>query len=186
MSPNLESTATLLAKVRNGDGHARERLCTIYLPILTKWARGRLPIYARNVSETDDMVQTSLINALNNLGKFVQMHEGAFLAYLRKILLNCIRLEIRKSSNKSNETLTDNEIKDPQASQLEMAIGNEVIEKYEKALTRMDPRSREAVILRIEFGYTFAETAAAMNFSSANAARMKISRALLKLADKML
>jgi RNA polymerase sigma-70 factor (ECF subfamily) len=61
MIQNLESTATLLAKVRNGDGSARERLCSINLPILTRWAHGRLPTYARNLSETDDMVQTCLI-----------------------------------------------------------------------------------------------------------------------------
>ena len=185
MNTQLESTATLLAKVRNGDGSARERLCAFYLPILTKWAHGKLPSYARNISETDDMVQTCLINALDKLDQFVPMHEGAFLAYLRKILLNNIRLEIRKLSNKVTHTDFQDNLQNPQASQHEIAVGNEVIERYERALTRMDPTSREAVILRVEFGYTFAETATAMNFSSANAARMKISRALLQLANNM-
>ncbi len=187
MSTELESTATLLAKVRNGDGGARDRLCSIYLPILTRWAHGRLPKFARDLSETDDIVQTSLINALKSLDTFVPMHEGAFLAYLRKILLNNIRLEIRKKSSQMDKTQfqDDAENQNQQNSQLEIAVGNEVLDKYERALSQMDRSSREAVILRVEFGYTFAETAAAMNFSSANAARMKVSRALLTLAKRM-
>ena len=185
MSIDLESTATLLAKVRNGDDAARERLCSIYLPILTKWAHGRLPTYARNISETDDLVQSSLINALKSLDKFVPEHEGAFLAYLRKILLNNIRMEIRKLSSRLDTTQFHDNTENQQSSQIEIAVGNEVLDKYEMALANMDKSSREAVILRVEFGYTFAEISTAMNFTSANAARMKVSRALLKMAKKM-
>ncbi len=185
MSNDLESTATLLSRVRNGDDAARERLCRIYLPILTKWAHGRLPHYVRNVYETDDVVQTSLINALKSLDKFVPMHEGAFLAYLRKILLNSIRMEIRKQSSRIDTTQFHENAENQQSSQLEIAVGNEVMDKYESALTQLDKSSRESVILRVEFGYTFAEIATAMNFSSANASRMKVSRALLKMARVM-
>ena len=96
MTDKLESTATLLVKVHAGDKIARERLCETYLPLLTRWAHGRLPKYARDLSETDDLVQISLINALDSLSSFTPKHEGAFLAYLRKILLNNIRMEIRK------------------------------------------------------------------------------------------
>jgi len=187
MSLDLESTATLLNRIRSGDDAARERLCRIYLPLLTQWAHGRLPVFARDMSETDDLVQSSLISALNKLDSFKPMHEGAFLAYLRKILLNNIRLEIRKQTNNMDKTQfkDHNEAQNGQSSQLEMAVGHELVEKYEMALTQMDQTSRQAVILRVEFGYTFSEVSVAMNLSSANAARMKISRALLKLARKM-
>lgn len=49
----------------------------------------------------------------------------------------------------------------------------------------MSKQARETVILRVEFGYSYPEIATAMNYASANSARMMVSRALLKLADNM-
>jgi DNA-directed RNA polymerase specialized sigma subunit, sigma24 homolog len=93
MVSEIESTATLLGKVKNGDDDARNRLCALYLPMLQRWAHGRLPGYVRDVAETDDMVQSTLIKALHKLDDFQSQHEGAFLAYLRTTLLNQIRMK---------------------------------------------------------------------------------------------
>ncbi len=187
MSTNLESTAFLLSKAKNGDSAARETLCSIYVPVLTKWAHGRLPLYARDLSETDDLVQISILKALDKLETFNPMGEGAFLAYLRKILLNSIRSEIRRYGNKSNKTssIDDVELIDEDSTLLEKAVGLEIIEKYEVALSNLSEQPREAIILRVEFGYTFPEIAVAMNCNSANAARMIVTRALHKLAENM-
>ena len=187
MTEQLESTATLLVKVQAGDNEARDRLCKTYLPLLTRWTHGRLPAYERDLAETDDLVQVSLIKALDSLDSFTPKHEGAFLAYLRKIMLNNIRMEIRKFTRQSKKTkiVHDIELSDPQASLIEKAIGAELMEKYEKALTHMSSESREAVILRVEFGFSYPEIAEAMNCTSANAARMTVSRALLNLSEKM-
>ncbi len=186
MSTQLESTATLLVKAKSGDDSARDRLCSIYIPILTKWAHGRLPVYARDLSETDDLVQSSLINALNKLDSFVPEHEGAFLAYLRKILLNNIRMELRRISNKKDKAEYDGKSsQSEQSTALDVAIGSEMVENYEQALTKMSKAARETVILRVEFGYSYPEIAVAMNYQSANAARMMCSRALTSLAERM-
>lgn len=187
MRPKLESTATLLAKVKDGDQLARDQLCSTYLPMLRRWAHGRLPSYARDLAETDDMVQNTLIKALSKLDSFDAIREGAFLAYLRKILLNNIRMEIRRFSNQ-NALLKEQYNVDEEAqnsSALEQAIGTEVVEKYERALTRISDQAREAVILRVELGYSFPEIATAIECSSANSARMIVSRSLLKLAENM-
>ena len=187
MVSELESTATLLAKVKNGDAAAREQLCALYLPILNRWAHGRLPQYARGTAETDDMVQLSLIKALDKLDAFVPIREGAFLAYLRKILLNNIRIEIRKTSRQGNNVFysDQSELIDEQSSVVEQAVGTEIVERYEKALTGLNEQSREAVMLRVEFGFSYPEVAAAIDCNSANAARMIVSRALVKLAELM-
>jgi len=187
MSTNLESTAFLLSKAKNGDSAARETLCSIYIPVLTKWAHGRLPLYARDLSETDDLVQISLLKALDKLETFNPMGEGAFLAYLRKILLNNIRSEIRRYSRASGKvSIEDNlDLVDDDSTLLEKAVGLEIIEKYEIALSNISEQSREAIILRVEFGYTFPEIAVAMNLNSGNAARMIVTRALHKLAESM-
>ena len=93
---NLESTATLLTRVRAGDEDARERLVVRYLALMKRWAHGRVPARARRFADTDDLVQTTLLRALNAVPHFEPRREGAFLAYLRKILLNQLRTALQR------------------------------------------------------------------------------------------
>jgi len=60
-SDDLESTTSLLEKIRHGDSQARERLIARYRPLLLRWAHRRLPDYARQLCDTDDLVQDTLI-----------------------------------------------------------------------------------------------------------------------------
>ncbi len=163
MSQSLESTATLLQQVVDGSDQARERLCQHFLPILTRWAHGRLPNYARDLSDTQDLVQTAPIRALDQVDSFESLREGAFLAYLRTTLLNHIRMEIRRVTRRNRHGFADSELEptDPEASVLSEAIGLDVLERYEAALMTLTDKAREAVMLRVEFGYSFPEIAAA-------------------------
>src|SRR4249920_1526604 len=95
-SQPLESTLSLLERIRCGDAAARERLVARCLPVLRAWAHGRLPPHARGLADTDDVVQITLIRALNHLESFEYRHDGALLAYLRQGVLNAIRQEIRR------------------------------------------------------------------------------------------
>lgn len=185
MDMQPESTATLLIRVRQGDEDARERLCASYLPRLMRWAHGRLPGYARDVMETADLVQSTLLSALGRLDQFENRHEGAFLAYLREILLNCIRSEIRKLSKRNSwETLDESQC-DPFPSPVEQVVGRDKLGRYEEALKQLPEKQRAAVILRIEFGFSHQEVADALECPSAGAARMLVSRALARLSEVM-
>src|SRR5215471_13150202 len=93
-SSPLESTSLLLEKVRSGDSVARERLFARVLPALTRWAHQRLPSGMRDLSETEDLVQLSVMRALGRLESFQAEREGAFLAYLRQILKNLVKDEM--------------------------------------------------------------------------------------------
>ncbi len=187
MDQPLESTASLLQQVAEGDEQARERLCRQFLPLLTRWAHGRLPHYARDLSETQDLVQGALISALDKVEDFDALREGAFLAYLRKILLNNIRMEIRRVTRRNAHGFADAEAEpeSPDASILSEVIGVDVLERYEAALMTLTDKAREAVILRVEFGYSFPEIALATDAPSANSARMLVSRSLVQLAEAM-
>jgi RNA polymerase sigma-70 factor, ECF subfamily len=175
-------TEVLLDRARRGDAVAREELLARLLPRLRGWAHGRLPGRARGSVDTDDLVQVTLIKAVDRLDSFEPRHEGAFLAYLRRILLNQLRDEIRRTVP-GRETVTE-EIPDT-LSLVEEAIGKQVLERYEEALQKLDARQREAVILRIEFGYRHDEVAEAVGCASANAARMLVSRGLMRLAEAL-
>ena len=183
--PDLESTAALLELAREGDDQARDRLLSRFLPILQRWAHGRLPGYARDLLETDDLVQVTLLRALDRLKEFEPRREGAFLAYLRRILINQLRDEIRRVSRRpTKESLSRAPMKGGN-SPLEDLVGRETLEKFETALHRLPQEQQEAVILRIEFGFTHQEIADAVGSPSANAARMMVARSLVRLAEDM-
>ncbi len=72
-----ESTASLLDLVGDGDKSARERLVRRYLPALHRWARGRLPSYARDLNDTHDLVQVCFSKALDRVRGFQPQKDGA-------------------------------------------------------------------------------------------------------------
>jgi RNA polymerase sigma-70 factor (ECF subfamily) len=181
--PSVESTSVLLARVRAGDAAARERLVARYLPLLRRWAHGRLPGYARGAIDTDDLVQNTMLRALDRVGEFEPRREGAFLAYLRRTLLNALRDEIRRSRRRPAGEQLGDELADALPSAVEQAIGKQLVERYEAALETLQENQREAVILSVEFGYSPPEIAAAIGSPSANAARMVVARALVRIAE---
>ena len=180
-----DTTAALLRSVRAGDSAALERLCARYLPQMRSWATGRLPLWARDALDTDDLVQDTLINTLRHLDHFEIRREGALQWYLREALRNRIREEIRRASARPKVTELGAAQADPGPSPLEQAVGNEMLRRYESALQQLNEDEREAVMLRIELGHTYAEIATATGKPSADAARMAVQRAVAKLAREM-
>ncbi|MCA9759682.1 MAG: sigma-70 family RNA polymerase sigma factor [Candidatus Eisenbacteria bacterium] len=180
----MESTAALIGRVRAGDSLAREALVARYLPLLRRWAHGRLPGHARSLIETGDLVQLTLVRALQRLDTFEPRGEGAFLAYLRHALMNQIRNEVRRSTQaRAREAAVAGAAPEPSA--LEELVGKAVIEQYEAALLSLPPRMQEAVILSLELQLSHKQVAEAIGSPSANAARMVVSRALARLAEAM-
>jgi RNA polymerase sigma-70 factor (ECF subfamily) len=171
----------LLTLARAGDGGARERLFARFLPKLEQWAHRRLPPSARGLADTDDLVQVTLVRALNRLDAFEPRREGAFLAYIRTILLNVVREEIRRARPLMRREELDGREPSRSRSQLDELIGAETLARYDQGLARLSEEQREAVILRLEFGYSHAEVAEALGKSSPDAARMTVARALAAL-----
>lgn len=178
----LDSTAELLGRARSGDTRAEQALLTRFLPLLQRWARGRLPGTARDLAETDDLVQVSLLRAVRRLDSFEPRREGAFLAYLRKIVLNAIREECRRSASRGNVEDRFANFVVPDAP---VPSNNPTLASYEAGLGTLSERQREAVILRLEFDYSYAQIAEAIDSPSEDSARMVVKRALLRLASEM-
>jgi RNA polymerase sigma factor (sigma-70 family) len=178
----VESTATLLRRVRSGDGNAKDRLCTLYLPILRRLAAGQMPRQHRDLVDTADLAQITLIRVLDQIDSFQPRHEGAFLCYLRQALVSAIRDEIRRSKRRGGGVSDD--IDDLEWRPLVAeSVGLETLVEYEQALAKLSADDREAVLLRFEFGLSFQEIAEATERASADAARMAVKRALAALAE---
>lgn len=180
-----DSTLVLLERAQAGDGAALERLCARYLPRLKRWAHGRLPHESRDLVDTDDIVQDTLLRTIRNVGAFEPRREGAFQAYVREALANRIRDEARRVRRRPPHNEPASDPAAPGPSPLEEAIGAEALEQYEAALHRLRDEERAAIIARIELGLPYDEVADALSKPSADAARMAVGRALLRLAKEM-
>jgi len=180
-----ESTFHLLDRARAGDQEALDRLFARHLKPLQRWASGRLPRWARDLADTDDLVQHTLLHTLRTIQDFQPHHVGALQAYLRQAVLNRIRDELRRNGRQPPNTELDEVQLASRDSPLEEAIGREAVERYERALARLKPEEREAIIAKVEMGYSYVELAETLGKPTPDAARKAAQRALVRLAEEM-
>jgi RNA polymerase sigma factor (sigma-70 family) len=181
----LPSSLTLLERAQAGDRAALDSLIARYLPRLQRWASGRLPRWARDMADTQDLVQETLFQTFKRIERFEPRGEGALLAYLRQAILNRVREELRRAKRRPPRSALDSEAEDNARSPLEEAIGQEALERYERALAMLRREDRELVVARIELGYTNQEIAELLDKPTPNAARMAVERAVIRLAKEM-
>jgi RNA polymerase sigma factor (sigma-70 family) len=183
--PTADTTVELLIRAKRGDSDALEQLFAREIPLLRRWASGRLPRWARDIADTPDLVQETALQTFKHLATFEPRGDGALQAYLRQALVNRIRNELRRASSRPAPMELDSGVADEGTSPLEAALAQQTVERYESGLARLKPEEREAIVTRVEFGLTYAEVAEVLGKSSADAARMAVVRALVRLARDM-
>ena len=181
----LDTTFELLDRARSGDAGAMDRLFARHLKPLQRWISGRLPRWARDMADTDDLVQDTLLQTFKRIECFEPRRVGALQAYLRQAVLNRVRDEVRRKGRRPDSIDLDGVELGGDDSPLEQAIGREAVENYERALQRLRPEEREAIIARVELGYSYEALAEALAKPSVDAARKTAQRALLRLAEEM-
>lgn len=179
------STLTLLTRARAGDAEALDHLFSRYLPLLRRWAAGRLPRWARDLADTPDLVQETLLQVFKKVEGFEHRGEGAFHAYLRQALMNRIRNEVRNAGRRPDRSELDSGVPADDISPLEAAIGAEAAERYEAALQRLSDDDRELIVARLEMGLDYSELAAVTGRPSRDAARMAATRAVARLLEEL-
>ena len=176
------TTLRLLARARAGDAAALNEVFARTAPALRRWAHGRLPRWARDLADTDDLVQDTMIRTLKQIDVFEYRTDGALQAYLRQAVMNRIRNEIRRSHRHPSPDPLEAAVAATDLSPLEELIGRQTVDAYERALNDLPRQDREAVIGRVELGLSYEDLAKALERPSADAARMAVGRALVKLA----
>jgi RNA polymerase sigma-70 factor (ECF subfamily) len=180
-----ESTFDLIDRARAGDERAIERLFVRHLKPLQRWASGRLPKWARDLADTQDLVQDVLLQTFKRIDQFEVRRVGALQAYLRQAVVNRVRDELRRKARQPDATDLDGLEMEGSPSPLEEAIGREAVDRYQRALQRLKPEEREAIIGRIEMGYSYEELAQVLGKPTGEAARKAAQRALVRLAEEM-
>lgn len=180
-----ETTVELLNQAKAGNGEALDRLLERCLPPLQRWAHGRLPASSRGMLETADIVQEAVISAMRNIGTFEPRHQGALQAYLRRAVINRIRDVIRRTKRRPSQVELPEDLKAEGTSPIDAVLGEERTALYDAALERLSEEDQEAIIGRIELGYSYQDLAVVLGRSSADAARMAVTRALKRLAKEL-
>ncbi len=179
------TTLYLVDRVKRGDQEALALLMERFLPRLQRWASGRLPGGVRDLADTSDLVQDVLLQSFRKIEGQDFGRDGALQAYLRQAILNRIRDEFRKARRRPDVAELESAQADEGPSPLEAAIGRQALDRYEAVLAALRPGDREAIIARIELGFTYDEVARLLGKSNANAARMAVERALARLVEQL-
>jgi RNA polymerase sigma-70 factor (ECF subfamily) len=178
---STDETLQLVHRVRAGDQEALAALMARFLPRMRRWASGRMPVALRDFADTSDFVQDVLLQSFQKVEHLQVDREGGLQAYLRQAVLNRIRYEFRRAGRRPEAVELDAAHPDGGPSPLEAAIGRAELDRYERALATLKPQEREAVIARLELGFTYDEVAKLVGKPNANAARMAVERALARL-----
>ena len=181
----LLATVELLRLAKEGDQQALEQILARYVPRLRRWASGRLPVRARSLMDTGDLVQETLLRVLTGLDRIEVRGPGGFQAYVRQAVLNRIRDEVRWTNRRPGPDGVPESLENPAPSPLENAIGGDLLDRYERALATLKEPERELLHLRIELDFDYEEIAAMTGKSSRDAVRMAVQRALARLAEAM-
>ncbi len=183
--PRFESTLTVLERARDGDPDAALVLLERTVAPLRRWAKGRLPAFARAGADTEDVVQDVVVRALGGIKRFEHRTVDALQAYLRESVRNRIRDEIRRVMRRGVGEQLPDDLPADSHSPVEQMILREGSERYLLALRKLKPRDRIAIIYRLEHRYRFDEIASRMGKTSPDAARMAVSRALKRLTAEL-
>ncbi|HEX5032271.1 MAG TPA: sigma-70 family RNA polymerase sigma factor [Candidatus Eisenbacteria bacterium] len=153
-----------------------------FLPRLHNLVRGyTIPAHLRVLHDVDDIVMRVVERVDPKLTSFKYEREGAFLRYLRVVTRRYI-ISITRSRAPATEELPANLRATGLNPELE-AIRRDQRRAFERALGILKPLQREAVVMALEYRFTFKEIAMELDLPSENAARMMVHRAMLKIAE---
>lgn len=184
-TPAADATIRLLERARHGDREALNDLFARHIPALRRWASGRLPRYARDLADTHDLVQETVLQVFKRVETFEPRGDGALQAYLRQALMNRIRNEFRRARRRGPSEELDEYAPSDVTSPIDAAIRHEQLDRYQAALSRLSEPERDLIVARVELGLTYEEAAVMLGKSSWDAARKATARALLRLATEL-
>jgi RNA polymerase sigma factor (sigma-70 family) len=172
----------LLARAQRGDANALERLVLRYLPRLRRWAR-RLPSWVRSATDTSDIVHDVILHTLSRVDVFQPQSRRALAGYLRAAVRNRIADEQRRALRWMTDPTVET-LPSQAPTPLQLAIDAETERRYRAALNQLGRRDRDLIVAHLELDYTHAQLGCMIG-RSPHAARMALSRAIGRLAERM-
>lgn len=179
------SMVRLFIEMRQGDASATNRLFSRLIPDLKWWATGKLPSWARGRMDTDDLVQEALTGVFRRRDHLEPRRKEAIRAYLKRSILNRIRDEVRRARMVEVPGPVGADAVSPDRSPLDQAISAENHTRYVVALKRAPETDQQLIVGRVDLDYSYEQLALVTGKPTADAARMALRRALVRLAREM-
>lgn len=199
MGHPFRETVDLVRRARGGDHGALNRLLDRYQARVRGLVRARLGPALRRGIESSDAVQEVMVDVLRGIDRFEMRDEDAFVRWLGRIVENRLRRQARHlhaarrdrgrevplggSGSRSGRRAPDPA--NPDAGPAELAERRELVKRVTEAEATLELRQRE-VLRKRRGGASWSEVAAAMDFTSAEAARLyhfRAKTALLRAAS---
>jgi RNA polymerase sigma-70 factor (ECF subfamily) len=141
------------------------------------------PLWRR--ADVDDLVQLTFLRALRRYCDFEMRTSAEFQHYLRRILLNLTRDEIR-SARRAPESVELGDIAvDRTPSSLDVMLGREASRRFREAVRTLPERSRFALLARLERGLSYEEIARLISAPGPAASRAVVARSVQRVAKAM-
>ena len=188
-------TFELIRRAREGDKNALEKLFSDYYPITLRIVELRLGRRIRGITESEDVVQDSLLDVFKGLDHFEMHSEGDFKNWLAHIVENNIRDRFRRARAEKRGAGREKRFADIPSTVLSRvllrgtgpspskeAAARELEARLEHVLMNVleDPY-REVIILRSLCGMSYEEAAKSMGYEKTSTVRSLYSRAMEKL-----
>jgi RNA polymerase sigma-70 factor (ECF subfamily) len=191
-----QKTRELVTLAKDGNKTALNQLYTVYAERVRWMIRFRMSKELRSKLESMDVVQDTLIHALNGLGGFTYKNEGDFVRWLSKIAENELRGSLKKLHADKRDirrevgigtygpTPTSEAVGAPgpiQATTPSVILSKkEDLSKLEEAIDELKPEYREVIVLAKIEGLSYKKIGERVG-KSADAVGMLLSRAMVAL-----
>src|SRR5207247_2660140 len=179
------SKAASLVRAQQGDRRALEAFFAHHLPQLRKWTRLRVPRWIERRTDADDLVQLAAVKLLQRLHRLSPSRIDSVQAYLRQTVLNLVRDEVRRIGRSPDHIPVTDEEESGEPSALDRLVGHATWQSYRRALARLGPRDRAAVIGRVQKGWSYEQLRTRLHVATANTARVVTHRAIERLVGLM-
>ena len=94
---NFSTTAMLLRQLKEGNKSSSKELFALYQPAFLKWTHSRIPTQAKELMDSQDMVQNTLLLVFNSIDTIRTKIAISFFSYIRSIFINQSKQEIRQN-----------------------------------------------------------------------------------------
>jgi RNA polymerase sigma-70 factor (ECF subfamily) len=189
-------TLALIQAAQTGDRDAEQELFARYLDRVRQIVGLRMGRKASELTELDDIVQETLLDAFVSLDRFEAKSEGAFLNWLATLAENNVRDQVRRSQalkrgggqvqpSGGSSVLHASAFAGFEATPSQVAVGHELQTRIEEALLALPERSRRVIELRSLCGMGFDEITREMDLGVESSARSLYSRAMGELSSKL-
>ncbi len=188
-------TETLLAQVREGDPSAAGRLLVLYASRLRQMVSARMEPQLAVRVDPSDVVQETLLVALQKLPQYVRERPLAFYPWLRQIAIDRLAELRRRHLWSANRTVHREQPLPPAGSDggphaeqlladseslLQRLVRKETLGRLRQALGTLSPQDREVLVLRHLEQLNTADTAEVLGISQ-TAAKQRHLRAIRRL-----